>query len=125
TNRDILDFLLKKGADPNIMNPSGCTALHCASECQAPPIFVRHLLEAKANPNICLPIGFTALQIAACNKMEAVVKLLISAGALVTPLRVEYLRNIGNHEEIANCRKAEDELISAVEEFVVEKSMEN
>ncbi|XP_055085059.1 serine/threonine-protein kinase/endoribonuclease IRE1-like isoform X3 [Periophthalmus magnuspinnatus] len=37
--------------------------------------------------------------------------------------RVEYLKEVGNRDEIANCRNAEEEFISAVEEFVVEGSL--
>uniref|UniRef100_A0A8C6UL61 Uncharacterized protein n=1 Tax=Neogobius melanostomus TaxID=47308 RepID=A0A8C6UL61_9GOBI len=33
--------------------------------------------------------------------------------------RVEYLRNFGNRDEIKNCRNAEDEFISAVEQYLV------
>lgn len=39
--------------------------------------------------------------------------------------RVEYLKDIGNHKEIAKCRDAKDELLSAVEEYVVEGSLQN
>uniref|UniRef100_A0A8C6V441 Uncharacterized protein n=1 Tax=Neogobius melanostomus TaxID=47308 RepID=A0A8C6V441_9GOBI len=119
-NEVILDFLLKKGADPNIMNKSAFTALHCASITLAPPIFVRHLLEAKANPNIFSPIGFTALQIAAFNNMEAVVKLLISAGALVTPVPSSQNNNINKKlsEMIGKLATEGDELCTRVRCFL-------
>uniref|UniRef100_A0A8C6VA44 Uncharacterized protein n=1 Tax=Neogobius melanostomus TaxID=47308 RepID=A0A8C6VA44_9GOBI len=119
-NEDIMNFLLKKGANPNIMTPSGFTALHCASITQAPPIFVRHLLEAKANPNIFAPIGFSVLQIAACNNMEAVVKLLISAGALVEPVPPNQNNNLNKKvsEMIGKLATEGDELCTKVKCFL-------
>lgn len=84
-NEDFFILLLRKGANPDILCPLGFTALHYAVF-ETSPVFVRNLLEVKANPNVSLPKGFTALQIAACNNIEAVVKLLLSAGALATPV---------------------------------------
>uniref|UniRef100_A0A8C6SEX1 Uncharacterized protein n=1 Tax=Neogobius melanostomus TaxID=47308 RepID=A0A8C6SEX1_9GOBI len=72
---DILQSLLDKGANPDLMNERGFTALHWASDTRAPPTIVGRLLEAKADPNVYLPLSFTALHFAAFNDMEAVVKL--------------------------------------------------
>ncbi|KAK7909721.1 hypothetical protein WMY93_014405 [Mugilogobius chulae] len=83
-NEDIMNFLLKNGANPDIINPNGFTALHCVSVFKAPSVFATHLLKAKANPNVIAREGFAALQIAACNNMKEVVKMLISAGAVIT-----------------------------------------
>lgn len=119
-NEDILTFLLKKGANPDIMNPSGFTALHCASVSMVPPIFVRHLLEAKANPNPIPVIRFTALQIAACNQMEAVVKMHLSAGALVTPVPPNEPNTLNRkiYEMIKKLASEGDELCSKVKCFL-------
>ncbi|XP_078131706.1 uncharacterized protein LOC144533994 isoform X1 [Sander vitreus] len=85
-NRQILTFLLHQGADPNKASQNVLTPLHYVSLSKAPLYFVEKLLEAKANPNGCNPIFPTPLRTAAINDREDVLKVLISAGALVTML---------------------------------------
>ncbi|XP_055085057.1 putative ankyrin repeat protein RBE_0220 isoform X1 [Periophthalmus magnuspinnatus] len=85
-NENITVFLLKEGANPDILSRNGFAALHYVSLCNAPPVFVRHLLEAKANLNMSPTLGFTALHIAACNNRKEVVKMLLSAGAVISPV---------------------------------------
>ncbi|KAM3590040.1 uncharacterized protein V6R79_002540 [Siganus canaliculatus] len=86
-NEDIFTFLLSQGANPNMTSPPGWTPLHHVLQSRASLLFVEKLLEAKANPNgwdllDLQPV--TPLQMAAINDREDIVKVLISAGALVT-----------------------------------------
>ncbi|XP_072315525.1 uncharacterized protein [Eucyclogobius newberryi] len=115
-NEDIMTFLLKKGANPDILSPKGFTALHYASITMAPPVFVRHLLKAKADPNIFSPGRLTALQIASCNNRKEVVKMLISAGALITSVPAEQPNtlNVKVSEMIGKLASEGNELCSKV-----------
>ncbi|XP_033840026.1 probable serine/threonine-protein kinase ireA isoform X1 [Periophthalmus magnuspinnatus] len=85
-NENITVFLLNKGANPDILSQNVFAALHYVSLCNAPPVFVRHLLEANAHPDVTTPLRFTALQIAALHNRKEVVKMLLSAGALISPV---------------------------------------
>ncbi|XP_029382382.1 serine/threonine-protein kinase/endoribonuclease IRE2 [Echeneis naucrates] len=81
---DILDFLLKNGADPNMKSEKKWTALHYVSLSEAPLVFVKKLLEAKAHPNGDAQQPLTPLQIAAVKGRLDVIKELQSAGASPT-----------------------------------------
>uniref|UniRef100_A0A3Q1IX32 Uncharacterized protein n=2 Tax=Anabas testudineus TaxID=64144 RepID=A0A3Q1IX32_ANATE len=86
-NEDICSFLLKEGADPNTASQNGFTPLDYVSLSRAPLVFVRILLEKTPKLNeysIIQPC--TPLHTAAINGRVDVMKELISAGALVTPL---------------------------------------
>ncbi|TNN55370.1 putative serine/threonine-protein kinase irlA [Liparis tanakae] len=86
-NKAIFTFLLEQGADPNGISQNVLTALHYVSIAKAPVVFVEKLLKAKANPNGGNPIQrFTPVQAAAIEDRDDVVKVLISAGAVVTLL---------------------------------------
>ncbi|XP_045921094.1 poly [ADP-ribose] polymerase tankyrase-2-like [Micropterus dolomieu] len=121
-NRDIFDFLLEQGADPNIPSQSDLTPLHYVSLYKAPLLFVEKLLEAKASPNGCNLHRFTPVQTAAINDRDDVLKLLISAGALVTllpltdPEHIIYNKKIS--EMIHNLASKGDEICSKIRYFM-------
>ncbi len=79
-NIELTTQLLKKGADPNIQNEYGNTALIWAS-CNDHIEMVRLLLEAGADPNIQNEYGKTALIWASCKGHIEIVRLLLEAGA--------------------------------------------
>uniref|UniRef100_A0A671YWC2 Uncharacterized protein n=1 Tax=Sparus aurata TaxID=8175 RepID=A0A671YWC2_SPAAU len=93
-NRDILSFLLQQGAKPNNASALELTPLHYVSLAQAPIDFVEKLLEAKANPNGSNLQVYTPLQTAAIKDREDVVKVLIFAGAVVTPLLATHPQHV-------------------------------
>nr|XP_043877670.1 probable WRKY transcription factor 19 isoform X2 [Solea senegalensis] len=88
---DIFIWLLNVDANPNVVSQNGFTALHYVSQSQAPPIFVRKLIEAKADPNGVMQIQIqdvfgqtispSPLQLAIMHDREDIVKELLSAGA--------------------------------------------
>ncbi|XP_030287461.1 uncharacterized protein LOC115590285 isoform X4 [Sparus aurata] len=100
-NRDIFTFLLQQGADPNCMSQKCFTPLHYVSLYKAPLYFVEKLLEATANPDGCKPQPYTPLQAAAIKDREDVVKVLMSAGALVTQLHVSHPQHVTHNEKIS------------------------
>ena len=78
-----IKFFLNAGADPNIQDSNGDTALICAAQIGSEPAFniVKLLLRAGANPNIKNFDGNTALIFAARMKFTNIVELLINAHA--------------------------------------------
>ena len=70
----VTELLLAYGADPNIQNPSGSTALHYARKSGV----VELLLNAGADPNIRNNYGQTALDEAATLKRQNVINILSS-----------------------------------------------
>ncbi|XP_037615224.1 uncharacterized protein LOC119481960 isoform X3 [Sebastes umbrosus] len=123
-NRDIFTFLLQEGADPNGASQADLSPLHYVSLSKAPIAFVRKLLDAKADPNGWNFIElqrFTPLQIAAINDRDDVMKVLISAGALVTLLPVtdpEQIHNEKISRMIHNFASKGDELCSKITYFL-------
>ncbi|TDG99790.1 hypothetical protein EPR50_G00197860 [Perca flavescens] len=115
-NRDIFTFLLHQGADPNQASQNVWTPLHYVSLSKAPLYFVEKLLEAKANPNGYNPI-FTPLQ-AAINDREDVLKVLISAGALVTLLPLPDPEKKKLSQIIHELASKGDELCSKIRYFL-------
>uniref|UniRef100_UPI0037E97854 uncharacterized protein n=1 Tax=Semicossyphus pulcher TaxID=241346 RepID=UPI0037E97854 len=119
---DICTFLLQQGANPNIASQKGLTPLHYVSLSKASLLFVEKLLKAKANPNVRDLQQFSPLHTAVINDREDVLKVLISAGALVT------LSPITNPEYIIHDKKISqmvrnlalkgDELCSKVNYFL-------
>jgi ankyrin repeat protein len=76
---DAMKLLLDRGADPNLTNSSGSTALMMAVT-ELPK--VRLLVERGADVNIATPRGRTALLLAALSEPSAdIVRLLLAAGA--------------------------------------------
>ncbi|XP_037615219.1 uncharacterized protein LOC119481959 isoform X2 [Sebastes umbrosus] len=122
-NCDIFTFLLQEGADPNKASQTGFTPLHYVSLSKAPLLFVEKLLEAKADPNggILRKI-ITPLQTAAINDRDDVLKVLISAGAEVTLLRLTDPKHNIHNEKISqmihNLASKGDELCSKIRYFL-------
>lgn len=121
-NIDIFTFLLRQGADPNSVSQNGLTPLHYVSMSKAPLLFVEKLLEAKANPNGCNLQLFTPLQTAAIHDRDDALKMLISAGAMVTLLPFtdpeEAIHNKKISQMIQNRASKGDELCSTIRYFL-------
>ncbi len=82
---DVVEVLLARGADTESMNRFGMNALLtvCSNSKQARSLEVAAaLLRGKADPNIESRTRFTALMYAAFEGNEAMVRLLLSYGAL-------------------------------------------
>lgn len=88
----------------------------------SPLLFVEKLLEAKASPNGCNLHRFTPLQTAAINDRDDVLKLLISAGALVTLLPLTDPEHIIHNKKISeminNLASKGNKLCSKLKHFV-------
>uniref|UniRef100_A0A671YWB3 Uncharacterized protein n=1 Tax=Sparus aurata TaxID=8175 RepID=A0A671YWB3_SPAAU len=99
------------GADPDNCSDLGLTPLHFASLSQATIDFAEKLLEARANPNGCNQHPNTPLQAAAIQDREDVVKVLMSAVALVTPISgiypIHYIHNEAISQMIHKLRQKE------------------
>ena len=112
----IVGMLLSFGANPNIQNRDGYTALHGATRGATNKIIVEMLLKSGANPNIQSTGGNTALQYISNPE---IVEMLINAGANVnqaniygmTPLHCILQHNIDASQD--ECRKTIQLLISA------------
>lgn len=121
-NRDICTFLLRQGADPNNVSQNGLTPLHYVSLSIAPLFFVEKLLEAKANPNGWNLQRFTPLQTAAIHGRDNALKILISAGAMVTLLPItdpeQVIHNKKISQMIQNRASKGDELCSTIRYFL-------
>ena len=73
-------ILIENGADINVRNCTGGTALHCSSECGYNDI-VKVLLEAGANPNLEDAKGRTALDLALWENQSDTAEILKKYGA--------------------------------------------
>jgi ankyrin repeat protein len=80
SNVDMIDLLLKHGANLDRQSNAGRTALMEAVTREG-TLVVRYLLAKGANVNIKAPSGHTALILAAYNGRLEIAKLLLSAGA--------------------------------------------
>jgi ankyrin repeat protein len=75
-NYQVAEYLIEKGANPNVQDTIGETALHHAVE-HSNYKMINLLLEKGANPNIQQISGETAMHIAAFNDEYKVIKLLL------------------------------------------------
>ena len=82
---NVVQILLKGGANPNIQEKDGWTALMIASHSEV----VQILLKGGANPNIQEKDGWTALMTASQNGHSEVVQILLKGGADPNIQRVE------------------------------------
>jgi ankyrin repeat protein len=80
SNRELVDILLKAGANPKAANREGSTPLWLASVNGDAPI-IEALLTAGADPNEQLPLGRTPLMTAARTGNVAALKVLVDHGA--------------------------------------------
>ena len=76
-----MKVLLEAGADPNLKDKYGKTALIWASAAEGHTEVVKVLLEAGADPNLKDEDGITALMGASTGGYTEVVKVLLEAGA--------------------------------------------
>ena len=77
---ELIDLLLKAGADTELRDKAGLVALHWASRNGFQKV-VETLLAHDANPNVAEDYGFTPLHEAAENNHTAIAKALLAAGA--------------------------------------------
>ena len=78
---EMVDLLLKAGADPKGTNDFGATALYSAAAANADPVIVKRLMAAGANPNSGLMSGETPLMQASRLGNLETVRALLEAGA--------------------------------------------
>ena len=80
-NPTVVQLLLEAGADPNVRNDEGLTALHQGAT-NSNPVVISNLLSAGADPNAMDNDGYTALHYAAARSGNArAVTRLLGAGA--------------------------------------------
>ncbi|XP_062849234.1 uncharacterized protein LOC134311535 [Trichomycterus rosablanca] len=83
-HENIINFLLKQHADPNISSTNGLTSLHYAAYTKGISLnIVNRLLAAKADPDGHPQQVLSPLQFAACNDRLDIVKALIESGACI------------------------------------------
>lgn len=73
-------LFIKHGADVNVLDEAGRTALHCAVESRNTDL-VKILLDAKANPVIPMTEGYSIVHISVYQDSPEILKLLLDAGA--------------------------------------------
>src|SRR5215471_4284776 len=78
---EMVDLLLRAGADPKATNEYGATALYAAASQNADPAITKKLLAAGADPNAALPSGETPLMQAARLGNVETVRALLEGGA--------------------------------------------
>ena len=79
-NIDMLKLLIDKGADPNMSDDIGTTALNISSS-HGYIKSVKYLLEVGANPNISDDCGYSPLINSSLNYNDDIIEILINAGA--------------------------------------------
>jgi len=79
-NIDMLKLLIDKGADPNMSDDIGITALNISSS-HGYIESVKYLLEVGANPNISDDCGYSPLINSSLNNNDDIIEILINAGA--------------------------------------------
>ncbi|XP_051799953.1 uncharacterized protein LOC110972434 isoform X2 [Acanthochromis polyacanthus] len=102
---EICTYLLQvEHVDPNCRCQNGWTPLHYVSIAKAPLDFVEKLLDEKANPNGWTPMEqhiFTPLQTAVVHDRDDVVKVLLSAGAIVQLLTIKHPDHLFHNKKMA------------------------
>lgn len=83
-HQEIVEILIKAGADPNKQDDRGMTSLHWAAYFGHQPI-VKTLIQSGAQLDIVDNEGWTALHKATSEGHRQIVKVLIAAGATINP----------------------------------------
>ncbi|QQR48657.1 ankyrin repeat domain-containing protein [bacterium] len=78
---EIVKALVAGGADVNLIDTNGWTALHYAANNNNAPA-INYLLSQHANPNITAQDGMTPLQLAIRGEYSACIEALIQSGAI-------------------------------------------
>ena len=89
---EIVEFLLKHGADPNAKNEHDWTPLHYTSFHSDDADIAELLLKHGADPNAKNDIDWTPLHCAIIFKVPEIVKLLLQNGATPIDKRTEILK---------------------------------
>lgn len=97
---DIIKTLIDAGANPNVVDKDGCTALILAAYLGHENI-VKTLVDAGADPNVVSNNGNTALGLALSKNHKDIIKSLVIAGANTDVLSQQYEQSSSNRSDIS------------------------
>jgi ankyrin repeat protein len=114
---NLIEFLIKKGADPSLKEIHGNSALHAVCISDADPYIFQALLKTGADINAENNGGITPLHFATTNNRIAMVKMLIEAGADI------HKRLYGQNAYIMAVLKGHDEIARLLEKAGAQKDL--